>query len=53
MRTIQIEAEISTEQLLHGVEQLPPVEFAALLARLLERARFAARAGVTSFRRGH
>ena len=37
MATIQIEAEMSTEQLLHVVEQLPPREFAVLLAKLLER----------------
>jgi hypothetical protein len=42
MATIQIEAQISTEQLLHAVEQLPPREFAALLAQLLQRARVAA-----------
>jgi hypothetical protein len=42
MATIQIEAHISTEQLLHAVEQLPPREFAALLAQLLQRARMAA-----------
>ncbi|MGH2391083.1 MAG: hypothetical protein ACRDIE_23035 [Chloroflexota bacterium] len=45
MRTIPIEAEISTEQLLRAVEQLPPGECAALLARLLERARLAAPGG--------
>ena len=45
MTTIRIEAEVSTEQLLRAVEQLPPREFAALLARLLDRARIAARAG--------
>lgn len=42
MATIQIEAQMSTEQLLHAVEQLPPREFAALLAQLLQRARIAA-----------
>jgi hypothetical protein len=42
MATIQIEAQVSTEQLLHAVEQLPPREFAALLAELLQRARIAA-----------
>jgi hypothetical protein len=47
MKNISIEAEISTEQLLRAVEQLPPGEFSALLARLLERARTAARAGPT------
>jgi hypothetical protein len=35
MTTIQIEAEISTDQLLHAVEQLPPQEFASFVARLL------------------
>ena len=45
MKTIQIEAEMSTEQLLHAVEQLPPAEFAAFLARLLDRARLALRNG--------
>jgi hypothetical protein len=35
MTTMQLEAEVSTEQLLRAVEQLPPREFAALLARLL------------------
>jgi hypothetical protein len=45
MRTIPIEAEISTEQLLRAVEQLPPGECAALLTRLLERARLAAPGG--------
>jgi hypothetical protein len=44
MATIQIEAEMSTEQLLHAVEQLPPREFTVLLAHLLERARNAAQA---------
>jgi hypothetical protein len=42
MSTIQIEAQISTEQLLHAVEQLPSREYAALLAQLLQRARIAA-----------
>jgi hypothetical protein len=45
MTTIPIEAEVSTEQLLRAVEQLPPREFASLLAHLLERARSAAQAG--------
>jgi hypothetical protein len=45
MSTIPIEAEISTEQLLRAVEQLPPGEFAALFARMLEQARSAARVG--------
>ena len=49
MATIQIEADMSTEQLLHVVEQLPPREFAVLLARLLERARSAARAEPASW----
>lgn len=44
MATIQIEAEMSAEQLLRAVEQLPPREFAALLAHLLERARATAQA---------
>jgi len=35
MATISIEAHVSTEQLLHAVEQLPPQEFAAFVARLL------------------
>ena len=35
MTTIHIEAEISTEQLLHAVEQLPPQEFASFVAHLL------------------
>jgi hypothetical protein len=43
MMTIQIEASVSTEQLLHAVEQLPPQELAALLVRLLDRARSTAR----------
>ena len=42
MTTIQLEAEISTEQLLRAVEQLPPREFVALLTRLLDRARSSA-----------
>jgi hypothetical protein len=48
MATIQIEAEMSTEQLLHVVEQVPPREFAVLLAKLLERARIAAHADAAS-----
>jgi hypothetical protein len=43
LAVIQIEADLSTEQLLHVVEQLPPREFAILLTQLLERARSAAR----------
>lgn len=39
MTTIQIEAEVSTEQLLLAVEQLPPREFAAFLTQLLARVR--------------
>ena len=35
MESIRIEAHVSTEQLLHAVEQLPPQEFAPFLARLL------------------
>jgi hypothetical protein len=35
MTTIPIEAQVSTEQLLHAVEQLPPQEFAAFLDQLL------------------
>jgi hypothetical protein len=35
MTTIPIEAQVSTDQLLHAVEQLPPHEFAALVDRLL------------------
>ena len=35
MTTIPIEAHVSTDQLLHAVEQLPPQEFAAFLDRLL------------------
>jgi hypothetical protein len=52
MATIQIEADMSTEQLLHVVEQLPPREFAILLAQLLERARSAARAEPASLATG-
>jgi len=33
--TIPIEAEVSTEQLLRAVEQLPPQEFSAFIAQLL------------------
>ena len=36
---LQIEANVTTEQLLHAVEQLPPAEFAAFLVQLLARAR--------------
>jgi hypothetical protein len=36
MTTIPIEAQISTDQLLHAIEQLPPHEFATFLARLLD-----------------
>jgi hypothetical protein len=36
MTTIPIEAQVSTDQLLHAVEQVPPREFAAFLGRLLE-----------------
>ena len=39
MASIQIEAQISTEQLLDAVEQLPPGEFVAFLGRLLDRVR--------------
>lgn len=39
MTTIQIEAQMSTEQLLRAVDQLPPNEFAAFLAQLLDRVR--------------
>ncbi len=35
MTTIQIEAEVSTEQLLRAIEQLPPQEFASVVAHLL------------------
>lgn len=42
MTTIQIEADVSTAQLLHVIEQLPPQEFAAFLAQLLARMRGAA-----------
>jgi hypothetical protein len=35
MATISFEAEVSTEQLLQAVEQLPPQEFAALVTRIL------------------
>jgi hypothetical protein len=35
MTTIPIEAQVSTDQLLHAVEQLPPQEFAAFVDRLL------------------
>lgn len=35
MTTIQIEAEISTEQLLRVVEQLPPQEFTSFVTHLL------------------
>jgi hypothetical protein len=35
MATIPVEAHISTEQLLHALEQLPPRELAAFLDRLL------------------
>ena len=35
MTTIPIEAQVSTDQLLHAVEQLPPQEFTVFLARLL------------------
>jgi hypothetical protein len=48
MATIQIEADTSTEQVLHVVEQLPPREFAILLAQLLERARRVAPADAAS-----
>jgi hypothetical protein len=37
--TIRIEADLSPEQLLSAVEQLPPPEFATFFAELLERAR--------------
>jgi len=36
MVTIPIEAQVSTEQLLHAAEQLSPQELAAFVARLLE-----------------
>ena len=42
MTTIQLEAEVSTEQLLRAVEQLPPREFAAFFAQLLDRVHTAA-----------
>lgn len=35
MTTIPIEAEVSTEQLLRAVAQLPPEEFTAFVSRLL------------------
>ena len=35
MGTIPIEAQVSTEQLLHAVEQLPSQEFASFVERLL------------------
>jgi hypothetical protein len=37
MTTIPIEAQVSNDQLLHAVEQLPPQEFTVFLARLLAR----------------
>lgn len=39
MTTIQLEADVSTEQLLRAVEQLPPPEFARFLVQLLAHAR--------------
>lgn len=42
MTSIQIEADVSPEQLLRAVEQLPPREFTMLLAHLLVRVRSAA-----------
>jgi hypothetical protein len=39
MTTIQIEANVSMEQLLRAVDQLPPQEFAAFLVHLLTRLR--------------
>jgi hypothetical protein len=35
MASIPIEANVSTEQLLHAVEQLPPQELASFVERLL------------------
>ncbi len=35
MASIPIEAHVSTEQLLHAIEQLPPQEFASFVERLL------------------
>jgi hypothetical protein len=35
MTTVHIEANISTEQLLRAVEQLPPVELTALVDQIL------------------
>ncbi|HWE61003.1 MAG TPA: STAS/SEC14 domain-containing protein [Chloroflexota bacterium] len=35
MTTIPIEAQVSTDQLLHAVEQLPPQEFAAFVDQIL------------------
>ena len=35
MATIPIEAQVSTDQLLHAVEQLPPHDFAAFVDRLV------------------
>ena len=35
MVSIQIEAQVSPEQLLRAVEQLPPQDFAALIAQIL------------------
>jgi hypothetical protein len=46
MATIQIEANMSVEQLLHAVEKLPPEEFAAFLAQLLARARATRSGGI-------
>lgn len=43
MATIRIEAELTAEQLLRAVEQLPSAEFATFFARLLDRARREAR----------
>jgi hypothetical protein len=48
MATIRIEADMSAEQLLHAVEQLPPQEFTAFLGQLLARVRDAAHSEVMS-----
>jgi hypothetical protein len=36
MTTIPIEAQVSTDQLLHAAQQLPPREFSAFVKQLLE-----------------
>lgn len=36
MTTLPIEAQVSTEQVIHSVARLPPQEFASFVARLLD-----------------